>query len=240
MARYLVSDINAAVALDLAKQVEEKKISRATAFNHLIEQHGFKAYTANAYINCYSHLRAGTGWKATISEAALRMMLNEIAAKGENELFRALRAAQSHIEYFAARGSNLLGLKEIVREYQAHLAARAQLMPSAEVLGDQVKAAAADSPSERRARLAAAPVKPMSTIRLVRDFSRNPDVIAEVLYRAGGVCEGCQSPAPFNRRANGSPYLEVHHKVRLADDGDDTVENAIALCPNCHRQQHYG
>jgi len=34
--------------------------------------------------------------------------------------------------------------------------------------------------------------------------------------------------------------LEVHHKVPLAEGGDDTVENAIALCPNCHRHAHYG
>ncbi|MGH8437576.1 MAG: HNH endonuclease [Pseudomonas sp.] len=33
---------------------------------------------------------------------------------------------------------------------------------------------------------------------------------------------------------------EVHHKVRLADGGLDTVENAIAVCPNCHRQAHFG
>ena len=26
----------------------------------------------------------------------------------------------------------------------------------------------------------------------------------------------------------------------LLEGGPDTVENAIALCPNCHRKQHYG
>lgn len=48
----------------------------------------------------------------------------------------------------------------------------------------------------------------------------------------------CNSEAPFIRRTNGSPYLEVHHKTPLAEDGEDTVENAIALCPNCHRELH--
>jgi 5-methylcytosine-specific restriction protein A len=32
----------------------------------------------------------------------------------------------------------------------------------------------------------------------------------------------------------------VHHRVRLADGGDDTTDNAVALCPNCHRKAHYG
>ncbi|MFM0350878.1 HNH endonuclease [Paraburkholderia sp. RL17-347-BIC-D] len=26
----------------------------------------------------------------------------------------------------------------------------------------------------------------------------------------------------------------------LAQGGPDTVANAIALCPNCHRERHYG
>jgi 5-methylcytosine-specific restriction protein A len=34
--------------------------------------------------------------------------------------------------------------------------------------------------------------------------------------------------------------LEVHHKTPLSARGEDTVENAIALCANCHRELHYG
>ena len=61
-----------------------------------------------------------------------------------------------------------------------------------------------------------------------------------MLLRANGVCELCGKAAPFARRIDGSPYLEVHHRVMLSDDGDDTVENAVAACPNCHREEHYG
>ncbi|SFB88291.1 HNH endonuclease [Marinospirillum celere] len=52
--------------------------------------------------------------------------------------------------------------------------------------------------------------------------------------------QACGTPAPFNRKSDGTPYLEVHHKTPLALGGEDTVENAIALCPNCHRKAHYG
>jgi 5-methylcytosine-specific restriction protein A len=57
--------------------------------------------------------------------------------------------------------------------------------------------------------------------------------------RASGTCEGCGVQAPFLSE-DGSPFLEVHHLVRLADDGPDTPENVAALCPNCHRRVHYG
>lgn len=71
-------------------------------------------------------------------------------------------------------------------------------------------------------------------------FERNPYVVAEALARAKGVCEGCRTQAPFTRRSDGSPYLEVHHIVPLAQKGLDTVANTVALCPNCHRERHYG
>lgn len=71
-------------------------------------------------------------------------------------------------------------------------------------------------------------------------FNRNQYVIAEVLDKAKGICEHCKKIAPFVRDNDNSPYLEVHHKTPLAEGGADTVENAIALCPNCHRQAHYG
>ena len=100
--------------------------------------------------------------------------------------------------------------------------------------------ALARTPADRAARLAAADPMPKSTTVTATVYLRNPDVVATVLVRAGNTCEGCAKPAPFLRLSNGSPYLEVHHKHRLADLGPDTVENAIALCPNCHREAHHG
>jgi predicted HNH restriction endonuclease len=108
------------------------------------------------------------------------------------------------------------------------------------ILRAQVAAAALSSAEERALRLALAPKKPLEVQVVARAFRRNPNVIVEVLLRAAGICEQCKAPAPFQRLSDGSPYLEVHHRVRLASGGDDTVENAYALCPNCHRQQHFG
>ena len=73
----------------------------------------------------------------------------------------------------------------------------------------------------------------------VKQFERDPSVKAWVLQEAKGRCEVCLQPAPFND-GDGLPFLEVHHVHPLADGGADTVENAIAVCPNCHRELHYG
>jgi 5-methylcytosine-specific restriction protein A len=73
----------------------------------------------------------------------------------------------------------------------------------------------------------------------IHRYLRDPEVVAWVLENAGGVCEVCTKPAPF-LRGDGFPYLEVHHVRPLAEGGPDTVDNTIAVCPNCHRQLHYG
>lgn len=77
-----------------------------------------------------------------------------------------------------------------------------------------------------------------STIRQSQDFVRDPLVVAWVLQEANGRCERCRAVAPFVT-ADGRPYLEVHHVRQLAHGGLDEVENATALCPNCHRLLHY-
>lgn len=80
--------------------------------------------------------------------------------------------------------------------------------------------------------------QPTSVQTSVTQFVRDPEVVAWVLAQASGHCECCEAPAPFFRE-DGSPFLEVHHVQRLADGGEDTVNNAVALCPNCHRELHY-
>lgn len=70
-------------------------------------------------------------------------------------------------------------------------------------------------------------------------YERSSKVKAWVLKRAKGTCECCDSPAPFTT-ADDRPFLEVHHLIRLVDGGSDTPDNCVAVCPNCHRQLHFG
>jgi len=70
-------------------------------------------------------------------------------------------------------------------------------------------------------------------------FVRDAAVVAYVLREAGGRCECCMNPAPFAKRS-GVPYLEVHHVLPLASGGSDRTSNAVAVCPNCHRELHHG
>jgi 5-methylcytosine-specific restriction protein A len=69
-------------------------------------------------------------------------------------------------------------------------------------------------------------------------FERDPAVRRAALLRAMGLCEYCKKPG--FKMANGAIYLETHHVVPLSEKGPDRVWNVAALCPNHHREAHYG
>lgn len=69
-------------------------------------------------------------------------------------------------------------------------------------------------------------------------FQRSSQVRNYVLSRAAGKCEWCGVEG-FETRS-GSIYLETHHIQPLSEKGSDTADNLIALCPNHHREAHFG
>ena len=81
--------------------------------------------------------------------------------------------------------------------------------------------------------------KPKRTQTSSTKYVRDPEVVAWILNFANGMCECCKKPAPFYKE-DGASFLEVHHLKQLADGGSDTTNNAIAICPNCHRELHFG
>ena len=70
-------------------------------------------------------------------------------------------------------------------------------------------------------------------------YQRSAIVRNYVLARAKGHCEACGTPAPF-KTTRGRSYLEPHHIRRLSDGGPDDPRFMGAVCPNCHREIHYG
>jgi 5-methylcytosine-specific restriction protein A len=55
--------------------------------------------------------------------------------------------------------------------------------------------------------------------------------------RAAGICQLCQRKAPFVTKKD-EPYLENHHITSPSKGGEDSIDNCVALCPNCHQKMH--
>ena len=86
-----------------------------------------------------------------------------------------------------------------------------------------------------RSQMSSAPHEPKVTQTTV--YHRDEYLKEAVKRIADGKCQLCGKDAPFIDN-NGEPYLEEHHVKRLADGGTDTIDNVVAICPNCHRKIH--
>jgi hypothetical protein len=69
-------------------------------------------------------------------------------------------------------------------------------------------------------------------------FTRNQQVRDQAIARADGRCEYCNQEGFLT--SEGKRYLESHHIQALGEEGPDTEGNVIALCPNDHREAHFG
>lgn len=78
---------------------------------------------------------------------------------------------------------------------------------------------------------------PREVVRSVMVRERCEAVSVLAKRRANGICQLCGAPAPFVN-SDGKPYLETHHIEWLSKGGEDSEENTVALCPNCHRKMH--
>lgn len=191
-------------------------------------------------------LRESKQFKRTLSNLAAETLFEAIYRDdGVEGLKRALTACDLHIEYYEGLGKTKRpGLRAVVEAWRAKAAPIRQTKQSIEThfsaFEREVAQLKGKSPRELAKLLPKPGHKPISRNVTARVFDRSPAVVAEVLRMANGKCDACGENAPFKRAKDGSPYLEVHHKKLLSEDGEDTVENAEALCPNCHRKKHFG
>jgi len=237
-----ITDQQVAAAYEVAKRVYLGELRRGQGVRELVDLHGLNEATAGDFIYDYRQLVEGSEFHRAMSSAAMRYFIGNIEAEnGMGGLEMAIQSLRAHIDYYERiSGATMKSLRAIAEEGELRLVQyRAKLSPD-DLFDEQVARALRDSRTNRLARISKANKQPETFLVQTACFARNPDVVAEVLFRAAGCCESCKHQAPFVRAKDNTPYLEVHHVIQLAKGGDDSVENALALCPNCHRKEHFG
>jgi 5-methylcytosine-specific restriction enzyme A len=236
-----ITDNQFRAAFQLAGDVARGRLFHAEAVDRLQKTFGMNRSSAKDYIGAYQQMIAGNRFMRSIKAPAVRYFLSEIEKEfGSDGLAVALKSLKGHIDYSEKIGGrNCVVLTQIYREFESGFADFVGL-PEDQKFSDDVENLSRMTTVARRSKLPPPGYKPTETQVLMTRYLRSAAVVAETLIRANGICETCKRPAPFSKASDGQPFLEVHHIVMLADGGDDTVENAIAVCPNCHRQHHFG
>jgi len=229
-------------AYETSKKVFAGELTQQDAAKCLHAEHGINVNSAKIMIAVYGKMVRGLEFKRALSARDMNYYLARFLADGgPSGLRNPVNALLMHIVYYENRNNvTLNSLREIHTTYSALNNGIKNTDTIQDDFLKSVEEAKELSDEERKRRLLASPKQPRTRPVMVITYERNPYVVVEVLKRAQGVCEACKSTAPFRRKKDDTPYLEVHHKIRLADGGFDTVDNAIALCPNCHRKFHFG
>ncbi len=227
-------------AYTLGCLVFDQKATEASAVSTLVQDHGMDRGSASGYVRQVGHFLSGKLYTRTINDPATRYYLGRIQSDfGAEKLALALTALASHIEYYEnVAGAKRPSLRGILQEFSESSGLTYEAISRA--FDHEVQRSLQLSDAKRTKQLPTPGNKPTTKLVTSRIFVRNPNIVAAALIRAKGICEQCQQPAPFLRKSDGAPFLEVHHITTLADLGDDTLANVVALCPNCHRQRHHG
>lgn len=225
-------------AFELGIEAHETGTSPSKLKHILINELSMTSSSAHGYIETVSHLLNCHCYTRTINAQATEYYLEQITQRYDIPTLKAaVEAVRKHLDYYLSASNNPQhSIRKIYEKYSAICEQNFEYSD----LEKAIDIAKRDSSEERLLRLKSAPTKAVLIDARTKLYRRNPDVVAERLYIAGGICESCEQPAPFLRKKDNSPYLEVHHIIHLSDDGPDCLDNTEALCPNCHRERHYG
>jgi 5-methylcytosine-specific restriction protein A len=247
-----ITRAQAQAAYAAAKRVRAGELRKTAAVAELNRLHRLNSNSGSQLVNAFQRMMTGRRYERTMNPVTTDYFLEQIRRDFGNHYLRlAIKAVREHLQYYERlRGNGQPQIRKIVERYASAIKKQRVKQEveaksvSAQSLIDnfeqEVMTAKADSSEKRRKRLETSIKKPQKITATTALFIRNPDVVAEVLLRAKGICEQCGKQAPFIRAKDGEPYLEVHHRRQLANGGEDTIDNACAVCPNCHRELHYG
>ena len=237
-----ITPLQVEASYSVASRVFDHEVTAEAGANELQTSYGLNINSARDFINDYRHMLQGKVFQRAMSALAIDYYLSRmVEERGPSAHEAAVKAVEKHIKYYEGiRKVNLNAMRAVLNRHKGYISAQPLLSVQEALFSAAVKKSLADSTAKRQARLAEAAKFPVKIKVTTETYLRNPDVVAEVLRRAAGKCERCQDPAPFIRKKDDTPYLEVHHKKQLSAGGEDTIDNAVALCPNCHRNQHYG
>lgn len=236
-----ITQDDAREAYATARRVYSQQLTERQGVDHLVTARGMNRASASDYVRNFRQMVFGRPYHRTLNAFSTELYLRGIRADYDDKIaWNALNAVRAHVVYYeGVSGARSPGIIRICDEFERELGA-VTLAESQKAFDAAVQASEMLTPADRGSALGKWPAKPKSRSVSADVFDRNPHVVAAVLLRAAGKCESCGAPAPFTRRAHGTPYLEVHHRIQLAHGGDDTIENATAVCPNCHRHAHFG
>ncbi|WP_149982396.1 HNH endonuclease [Pseudoalteromonas rhizosphaerae] len=237
-----ISDSQIKMAYIVSKEVFLGKLRKIDGALILSDDYDLNKASAGDFINCFKCMAEGRIFQRAMSCKAMDIFIKNIADDFSFEVLEnALNALELHINYYEAQyDTNSPSMRKILNMHRATMFNSNSIESIFNQFQKDIDKSLSLSSDERKRFINASDPNPKQITVSVKVYQRNSHVVAERASIADGICERCKTQAPFLRAKDGSPYLEVHHIKHLSEGGLDTLDNTIALCPNCHRELHFG
>lgn len=237
-----ITEAQVEIAYLVSKQVFAGQIKRAEGASLLANDYNLNKASAGDFINCFKCMAEGRLFQRAMSHKAMDYFLTNISSDFSSDIFEnSLNALEKHIDYSEEQyNTNALSMRKILNKHRITKSSNTTIEFVVDQFNSDVDKSLTLSSAQRTHYINSGDSKPKQMVVSTKIYQRNPHVVAERLTIANGVCERCEMKAPFLRARDGTPYLEVHHIKPLSEGGLDTLANTVALCPNCHRELHFG
>ncbi|HGS4683979.1 TPA: HNH endonuclease [Vibrio parahaemolyticus] len=237
-----ITEAQVEMAYLVSKQVFAGKTKRGDGATLLATEYKLNKASAGDFINCFKCMTEGRLFQRAMSHKAMDYFLTNITKDFSRKILEnSLNALEKHIDYWEEQYStNAISMRKVLNKHRTIQSGNTTMELVFEQFNSDVDRSLTLSSVQRAHYINFGDSKPKQMVVSAKIYQRNPHVVAERLTIANGVCERCKMKAPFFRAKDGTPYLEVHHIERLSEGGVDILENTVALCPNCHRELHFG
>ncbi|OJJ23608.1 hypothetical protein BKI52_04395 [marine bacterium AO1-C] len=221
-----------------AKQAYEGNLAPGEAQKKIVGNGRMNSNSAVTYIRNFKHFLKGERFRRTNNTAVTDYFLQHIYHDyGRQGLENALRALWLHIEYYeSTHSSRSVTHRSIHTKYHYILKNGMDAYEQSQIAQKFTK----QPPSKQDLvkRLKALEKDHTETITVNNTtYKRHNYAIALIKQLRGYTCQLCGTQI---KKKGGGYYIEAAHIIPKYQQGSETLDNILILCPNHHKEFDYG
>jgi len=221
-----------------AKKVFEGKITRKEAIDTLTADGKMNPSTVGDLITNFRYLRNGEQYERTNNAFVAEYFIGAIYKDyGLSGLTNALKALKLHIAYYEnLQNTTMHKQREIFDKFSRLLINSPDDIEQSEIIErfKKQKKSKQDIANDLRQ------LKPTDSelINIYgKAYKRNNRTIASIKFLRDFKCQMCNK---FVLKKDGTPYIEAAHITPKHQQGQETPDNILILCPNHHKEFDLG
>jgi 5-methylcytosine-specific restriction protein A len=237
--RKKLENENAPWAFKIANDVYNGRMSHTEGRNWLATHCGFNGSTAADLIADFRYMMNGESFERKLNRFYADYFLQQIyELYGAGGLDNALKALAQHVHYYEGQSKTTMHvMRQLMIRYRELLLTTREDLLEQQIIEREV----GESPRTRLELMAKIRSLEISEQLMVEinglALRRKNWIIALIKQLREHRCQVCGAQI---RTKDGGYYIEAAHITAKAEEGNETLDNILILCPNHHKEFDWG